>query len=100
MKRSWGWTLFAALGLLSCLVVYVLATSPQPEPATMADAAAVPAATMTDVGVAPVGRTAFEFTARIDQHGGVFDIYGYVTYLHDLPPGLLFTQPMTHSEAT
>lgn len=101
MKRSWGWTLFAALGLLSCLVVYVLATAPQPaSTATMAEAAVVPAATMTDVGAPRVGRTAFEFTARIDQQGGRFDIHGYVTYLHNLDTQLLFTDPITHSEAT
>lgn len=53
-----------------------------------------------EVGVAPAGRTSFEFTGRIDQEGPTLRVYGYVTYLYDLPPGLLFTQTTNHSEAT
>jgi hypothetical protein len=53
-----------------------------------------------EVGVAPIGRTAFEFTGRIDQDGAIFRMHGYVTYIYGLPPGLLFTDPITHTEAT
>jgi hypothetical protein len=53
-----------------------------------------------EVGVAPVGRTALEFTGRIDQEGNILRLHGYVTHLYDLPAGLLFSQPITHSEAT
>jgi hypothetical protein len=56
-----------------------------------------------EIGVAPVGRTAFEFTGRIDQEGEIFRIYGYIPYIYGLdnqPPSLLFTHPITHSEAT
>jgi hypothetical protein len=99
MKSPWRGTFFAAMVVVACLAVFgvimLFRFGSIETTATVAQAQ-----TAAEVGVAPLGRTSFEFTGRIDQEGAIFRIYGYVTYLHDLPPGLLFTHPITHSEAT
>jgi hypothetical protein len=101
VRRSRRGLLITASTFLTFFAILVLITLMRlGAPATASKVDAVQATSAKEVGDAPLGRTAFEFTGRIDQDGPTFRIYGYVTYLYDLPPGLLFTQPVTHSEAT
>ena len=44
-------------------------------------------------------QTAFEYVGRIDQNGGSFVSYGYVTYLYGVDSSVLFTDPVLHDEA-
>jgi hypothetical protein len=91
------------LGLLltAFIAVYLLSVLLRPTTNnTVAGVALAQGPDATEIGVAPPGRTALEFTSRIDQEGATFRLYGYVTHLHNLPAGLLFTHPISHSEAT
>jgi hypothetical protein len=52
------------------------------------------------VGVPAAGRTGFEFVSRVDQVGGHFTSYGYLTYIYGLNDSALFTDPINRNEST
>jgi hypothetical protein len=65
--------------------------------AAVAEAAAAP----TPVAVGKPGQTALEFVGQVDQVGGSFTYYGYVTYVRGLEDPQLFTVAgVDQSEAT
>ena len=65
--------------------------------AAVAEAAGAP----TPVAVGKGGQTAYEFVGQVDQQGGSFTYYGYVTYVRGLEDPELFTIPgVDQSEAT
>lgn len=65
--------------------------------AAVAEAAGAP----TTVAVGKAGQTAFEFVGQVDQQGGSFTYYGFVTYVRGLEDPQLFTIPgVDQSEAT
>ena len=51
-------------------------------------------------GSAGGGRNAFENIGRIDQNGGSFTGYGYLSYISGLDQTLLFIDPAVHSPET
>jgi hypothetical protein len=55
---------------------------------------------VVELGVVPPNRNAFEFAGRIEQDGTRLTSYGYVTYLAGANDALLFTTPLTRTEAT
>jgi hypothetical protein len=59
-----------------------------------------PSRTIVSVGVGAVGQHSFEFIGKIDQNGGDFTAYGYLTAVRGLQDSLLFTDATTHTEAT
>jgi hypothetical protein len=52
-----------------------------------------------EVGAA-AGQIAFELLGQVDQKGGDFVAYGYLSHINGVPDGQMFTSPDTHSEAT
>jgi hypothetical protein len=69
--------------------------------ASVLGVAGAPAATApARLAVAPAGRSAFEFVARIDQQGTAFRFYGYLTSIRGLADTALFTDPANRGEAT
>jgi hypothetical protein len=52
------------------------------------------------VGVPPVGENAFELIGRSDQNGLNATHYGYLTHIAGLADDLLFSHPVTRTEAT
>jgi hypothetical protein len=53
-----------------------------------------------EVGSATGGQNAVEFVGRVDQDGGAFTSYGYLTHISGLTDTLLFTQIFTTNETT
>ncbi len=73
--------------------------APAPEATAPPEA---PAGEVETIAVATDGGNAFEFVGEIDQRGGNFTIYGYLTRIAGLEPADLFTDadPANWSEAT
>jgi hypothetical protein len=63
-------------------------------------ASGAPSRATVSIGVGAVGQHSFEFIGKIDQNGGDFTAYGYLTAVRGLPDSLLFTNATAHSEAT
>jgi hypothetical protein len=86
MKRHWPIMLVA----VPTLVLAVLVVSGQ----------TAPSADTIEVGSAVAGRNATEFVGRIDQNGGDFASYGYLTHISGLTDTLLFSVFPTTTEAS
>ena len=54
----------------------------------------------TEVGAASPGLNLYEFVGRVDQVGGDFTGYGYLSYIRGLDNNQLFTNPLQPGEAT
>ncbi|RIK42370.1 MAG: hypothetical protein DCC55_09045 [Chloroflexi bacterium] len=87
-------SLFVALGLAVILTAVLMSGMWQ------SSSAAPSAAIAAEVGVAPVGRNAVEFVGIVDQDGLNFSYYGYLTYIAGITDTLLFTDPISRTEAT
>jgi hypothetical protein len=53
-----------------------------------------------EVGSALAGQNAVEYVGRVDQNGGNFVSYGYLTHISGLTSTLLFSDILTTTEAT
>lgn len=58
------------------------------------------AASPLEVGSALAGQNAVEYVGRVDQNGGNFVSYGYLTHISGLTSTLLFSDILTTTEAT
>jgi hypothetical protein len=56
--------------------------------------------TSPEVGVATNGAHALELIGKIDQNALAFNGYGYFTSISGIPQDQMFTDPVSHSEAT
>ena len=74
--------------------VFMLATS-QP-----AGVRAQPAAAAAPVGTGTTGQTVWEFVGQIDQVGGSFVGYGYLTRVAGVPTSALLPNPISHTESS
>ncbi len=68
--------------------------------ASLVPAHASPGRETVSIGMGAVGQHAIESVGMIDQNGGDFSSYGYITYIRGLPDSVLFSDPVVHSEAT
>jgi hypothetical protein len=53
---------------------------------------------VVEIAAAPVGQTAFEFVAQIDQSGFDLNIYGYVTHVSGIDASVLFAEGTSPAE--
>jgi len=74
-RRNWWIPLFAAKALMAAPDTFGVATG-------------------------QLGETAWEFVATANQDGGDFSVNGYLTAIGGLPEAVLFTDPVTRSQAT
>ncbi len=94
-QRSPWWMIPIVFGAGTVLWVLGAALVPAmaPAPAAAQDAA-------TEVGAPATGLIGFELVGRVDQDGANFTSYGYLMYIHGLADTVLYSDPLSRTEAT